>query len=280
MGSITTCLIILVAFATLYTVLSPRFNYRLYRWLIFHPYPYEPGTELPPPIDNSEVDEVYILLRSGKKIHGWYYKVANAAKVILFSHGNAGNLSSRNSILDLLTKTGASVFIYDYEGFGKSEGLPTIDGICDNGLVAYDYLVEQEGVKPNDIIVYGESLGTGVAMYLSAKRKVGGVILQSGFSSLRKIAHEIFPTLKAFPSFLFPTQQLDTLALAKQPHPPLLIIHGVHDQVVPYSHAERLYKEAIEPKQLLTLPHSAHNDICNTAPDEFLHTVIDFMARC
>lgn len=265
--------------AALYTVLSPRFNYRLYRWLIFHPYPYEPGADLPPRIENAEADEVYIPLKSGKKLHCWYYKVANATKTILFNHGNAGNLSSRNSILNLLTQTGASVFIYDYEGFGKSEGLPTIDGICENGLAVYDHLVNQVGVKPENLIVYGESLGTGVAMYLADEKPVAAVILQSGFSSLRTIAQESYPTLRAFPSFLFPAQQLDTLTLAKKPHPPLLIVHGVLDRVVPYSHAQRLYKEASEPKQLLTLPNSGHTDICSTAPNEFLNTVIEFMAQ-
>lgn len=199
--------------------------------------------------------------------------------MILFNHGNAGNLSSRNSIVSLLIKTGASVFIYDYEGFGKSGGLPSIDGICENGLTAYDFLVYKEGVDPRSIIVYGESLGTGVAMYLADKRPVGGVILQSGFSSLRTIALEVFPSLKLFPPFLFPTQQLDTLKLSKKPHPPLLIVHGMKDEVVPYSHAERVYKEAAEPKQLLTLPNSGHVDICATAPNEFLKTVIEFINR-
>ncbi|CAN5183619.1 alpha/beta hydrolase [soil metagenome] len=274
-----TALMTLFGGAALYTVLSPRFNYRLYRWLLFHPYPYEPGADLPPRIENAEADEVYIPLRSGKKLHCWYYRVANATKLILFSHGNAGNLSSRNSILNLLTKTGASVFIYDYEGFGKSEGLPTIDGICENGLTVYDYLVDQLCIKPENLIVYGESLGTGVAMYLADEKPVGAVILQSGFSSLRTIAQESYPTLRAYPSFLFPTQQLDTLTLAKKPHPPLLIVHGVLDRVVPYSHAERIYKEATEPKQLLTLPDSGHTDICTTAPNEFLETVNDFLKR-
>jgi fermentation-respiration switch protein FrsA (DUF1100 family) len=279
MGSFTTTLIWLLGGAALYTVLSPRFSSGLYRWLIFHPYPYEPGTDLPPMYENAEVSELYLNLRSGKRIHCWNYKVANAAKVILFSHGNAGNLSSRNSILNLLIQTGASVFIYDYEGFGKSDGLPSIDGICENGLVAFDHLVQHDGVKPENIIVYGESLGTGVAMYLADVRPAGGVILQSGFSSLKKIAREVFPTLHAFPGFLFPTQQLDTLALSKKPHPPLLIIHGVHDRVVPYSHAVRLYKEAAEPKQLLTLPDAGHTDIPTTAPNEFLQAVIEFIER-
>lgn len=274
-----TAAIYLIGGAVLYTVLSPRFNHRLYRWLIFHPYPYEPGTDLPPTIENAMFEEHYVPLKSGKKLHCWYYKVANATRTILFSHGNAGNLSSRNSILNLLCKTGASVFIYDYEGFGKSEGLPSIDGICENGLTVYDYLVNSENLKPDSLIVYGESLGTGVAMYLADEKPVAGVILQSGFSSLKTIAQESYPGLRAFPSFLFPVQQLDTLTLAKKPHPPLLIVHGVQDKVVPYSHAERLYKEALEPKQLLTLPVSGHTDICSTAPDEFLSKVIEFIGQ-
>lgn len=274
---IPTSLMYLLGGAVLYTVLSPRFNHRLYRWLIFHPYPFEPGMDSPPPVENAEVDEVFVQLKSGKKLHCWYYRVANATKTILFNHGNAGNLSSRNSILNLLTQTGASVFIYDYEGFGKSEGSPTIDGICENGLAVYDFLVNIEGIAPQNLVVYGESLGTGVAMYLADMKPVAGVILQSGFSSLKTIAQEAYPGLRAFPAFLFPVQQLDTLSLAKKPHPPLLIVHGMKDGVVPYSHAERLYKEAVEPKFLLTLPDSGHTDICSTAPAKFLNAVIEFM---
>lgn len=277
MSAFASTILMLLGIGALYAVLSPRYNLGLYRNMIFHPYPYEPGLDQPPPIENAEVEELYLALKSGKKIHCWFYRLRNARKVILFSHGNAGNLSSRNSIVNLLAKTGASIFIYDYEGFGKSEGLPTIDGICENGLAAFDYLTDVEKVRSEDIIVYGESLGTGVAMYVADMRPAGGVILQSGFSSLRTIAQEIFPFIRAFPSFLFPAQQLDTLKLSKKPHPPLLIVHGKRDEVVPYSHAVRLFREAAEPKQLLTLPNSGHVDISSTAPTEFLRTVSDFL---
>lgn len=269
-----------LAILALVLVLSPRFNHPLYRGLLFHPRRYEPGADQLPTIENCDASEVFLNLKTGKTIHGWLFEVPGATQAILFSHGNAGNLSSRIDLVSVLLQTGASVFVYDYEGFGKSNGAPSTEGICANGLAAFDYLVNEKMFSPQDIVVYGESLGAAVATYISSQRECGGIILQSGFSSLRRIALEIFPFLAVFPGFLWPSQKLDNLSLLKQKHAPLLIIHGVNDCVVPYSHAERLFSQASDPKQLLTLEETAHNNIFSTAAEPYRETIRAFLKSC
>jgi fermentation-respiration switch protein FrsA (DUF1100 family) len=266
-------LIALAVLPALYLVLSPRFNYALYRPLLFHPDPFDPGTDTPPVYDNCQSQELFFSRKSRGKLCGWFFKTAGADQIILFSHGNAGNVSDRNYLVELQVRAGASVFAYDYSGFGKSDGLPTIEGICDDGLAAFDYVVNELGYQPCQIITYGESLGGAVAAYLSTQRKCGGIIIQSGFESLRRIALEIFPSLSMFPEWLFPPQPLDSIGIVRKPHPPLLIVHGVLDQVVPYEHGKAVYDAACGPKELLTLPSTGHNDISSTAPHEYVQAV-------
>jgi len=270
----------LAGLAALYLVLSPRFNYALYRPLMFHPYPFEPGTDQPPHFDNCQSQEIFFSKPSGEKLCGWFFESADCDQIILFSHGNAGNLSSRNYLVELQFRAGASVFVYDYCGFGKSEGLPTIEGICDDGLAAYDHVVSKLGYHPSNVIAYGESLGGAVAAYVSSQRECGGIIIQSGFESLRKIALDIFPLLHIFPVRMFPPQPLDSLSIVQLTHPPLLIVHGVLDPVVPYEHGKALYNAACEPKELLTLPLTGHNDISNTAPNEYVAALKRLLERC
>jgi fermentation-respiration switch protein FrsA (DUF1100 family) len=262
-----------VIIVALYAVLSPRFNYPLYRPLIFHPYPFEPGTDQPPKLAHCDAQEVFFKNGAGKRLCAWFFKLEGAKQVVLFSHGNAGNLSNRNQSAELLTRAGASVFVYDYSGFGKSEGLPTLEGICDDGLSAFKYLTETLGYDAKDIVVYGESLGAAVAAYISSQRECAGIIYQSGFASLRRVALEIFPFLRAFPRWFFPAQELDSTVILSKPHAPLLIIHGVLDLVVPYEHATALYAVACEPKELLTLPLSGHNDLASTAPNQYVEAI-------
>ncbi|HEY9713513.1 MAG TPA: alpha/beta hydrolase, partial [Chroococcales cyanobacterium] len=205
-------------------------------------------------------------------------QVPGAAKTILFSHGNAGNLSFRIALIELMVKAGASVFVYDYSGFGRSEGIPTLEGIVEDGLAAYDYLLSK-GVSAGSIVIYGESLGAAVSMQVAALREAHGVILQSGFASLRRIAAEVFPVAGLYPSQLFPEQQLDTIAMLRKPHRRLLIIHGVLDEVVPFGHAESMFAEAVSEKYFLRLPRTSHCDISLTAPDEYVAALQEFLLR-
>lgn len=267
------CFLLLV----LYLVLCPRLNHLLYRPLLFHPWPLTDKQAIAPVLQGIKGETVNFASTDGAKLNGWYYDNPQAKYVILFNHGNGGNVTFRRDLVGLLLQAGASVFIYDYQGYGKSEGLPTIEGICQDAESAYKYIVEKRAVSPDKIILYGESLGGAVAAQLSTQLPCKALILQSTFTSLRTIALEVFPCLAIYPQSLFSIPSLDTLNILRNTHPPLLLIHGSRDKVICISHSSILYRNAVGPKRFVQLPESGHSDIYGTARDTYLSAVGDFI---
>lgn len=264
--------------AALYLGLSPRLAPKLYASRLFRPYVFPEGMWDTLDIDGVPREDVYFNTVDGSRLNGWFFDTPGATKTILFSHGNTGNLTGRLNLVKLLIDAGAAVFIYDYRGYGKSKGVPTVRGICEDGVVAFDYLVRQRGIKPTEIVLYGESLGTAVTCEIAAERTPAGVILQSGFSSLKKIGQQTIPITKIYPQMLFPKPLLDSAErMAAKKDYPLLLIHGHKDQTVPFEHAEEIFERAAEPKRFVQLPHCAHSDIWCNAPEEFVASVKQFL---
>ena len=225
------------------------------------------------------VPKVNVQIQSGKKnIDAWLFENKQSDKIVLVSHGNAGNMAHRAVIADALIEAGLSVLLYDYQGYGKSEGSPSVKNVCQDGVAAYDYLLSK-GYKPENIILYGESLGCSVATNVSSQRKCAGLILQSGFSSLRNIAREKYLFFNAYPNFLFPKPNLDSLAVLENPHPPLLIMHGKEDRTIPYSHAEKMYATAVGKKSMVLFEGTGHNDVFNTSRGQFMAAVKNFIGE-
>lgn len=261
-----------------YALFCPRLNYPLYRILLFHPDGYLTEVASRAPIlCGIQGRDVTFGGTMGQNLHGWFFENPAARWTILFSHGNAGNLLNRQLTVEFLLNCGVSVFLYDYQGFGKSTGKPTVEGICDDAVAAYDYMTKTENVDPDGIVFYGESLGVGVTTYLSTLRQCRGLILQSGFAALRKIALDLYPPLAVYPTSLFPSPPLDSIAVVKNAHPPLLIMHGMQDGVVPFSHGEAIYAAASAKKSFLRLPQSTHNDMYTTSPQECLAALSEFL---
>lgn len=261
----------------LYVLLAPRLNHLVYRPLMFFPVSYpENISEVP---DNAGVSgkEVYFEGGMGQKLHGWYWENPGAKFTFLFSHGNAGNLTIRIDTCRHLIESGCSVFVYDYQGFGKSSGKPTVEGICSDAVAAYDYLVNEIGCSHKNVLLYGESLGVAVSTHLSTARECSGLILQSGFYSLQRIAKEHFPLLNVYPEALFPKPTLDSGAILKEPHPPVLIIHGAQDTVIPVEHALELYEVAVGRKKILELPFSNHSNIWSDSSNSCKETLGEFV---
>lgn len=244
--------------------------------MLFFPSRFPRDWEGIPCLEGIQGEDVFFTGENNQRLNGWYFEKPGSDYVILFSHGNSGNLTIRHHISRLMLKAGYSVFVYDYQGFGRSSGLPTIDGICSDGLAAYDYLLNQRGVEPEQIILYGESLGAAVASHLSTVRKCSGLILQSGFSSLRRIAFEHFPFLRIYPAGLFPSPPLDSLSILEKSDVPLLLIHGQLDRVIPVKHSHDMYQVAGGVKRFLLLSGTAHGDIWTTAESEYVEALISF----
>lgn len=262
-------------FAIYYIVLSPLVASPLYNLILFHPTmsgPYDAHN-----IVDHKIQNVYLDSKNNKQIHGWFVQSPGASKVVLINHGNGGNLTHRIPMIAMLLQDKVSVFIYDYQGYGKSAGNPTVDNIVADGEAAYQWLKTDKHYKDSDIIVMGESLGTGVTGQLAANHPVGGIILQSGFTSLYKLAQQKMDLIKLYPPFLFLPQKLDTQSVLSRPHPPVLIIHGMRDRIIPFAQSEELYRTAIEPKRFVKLPDAGHNDLFDVNTEQYKSAISEFL---
>lgn len=252
----------------LYLALAPRLNKLLYRPMLFFPTRFPLDWQENPFVDTVRAEDVYFDGTMGQKLHGWYFQKPGATFTVLLSHGNSGNITIRDRICEIILGASCSVFVYDYQGFGRSSGKPSVEGVCNDAEAAYDCLTSELGIDAGQVILYGESLGAAVSTYLSSKRPCAGIILQSGFASLKRIAGEHFPLLNIYPGALFPKPPLDSVAVLKMPHPPLLLIHGEFDPVINVRHSRALYEAAVSEKTFLSLPNTSHADIWATAKSE------------
>ena len=218
----------------------------------------------------------------GRRLHGWLFRNKRSSDVVLYCIGRTSCITNCLENVSMLLDAGYSVFIFEYRGFGASEGHPkkhpSIESICEDGVTAFDYVVRSLGYRAIDVTVYGESLGTGVATHITTKRNMRALILQSGFASLRRIGEHMMPFLKAYPRWLYPKVHMDTEDTLHNAHPPLLILHGQKDEVIPYEHAEILFKAAAgnNEKRLVALPNSMHRFIWHTDEQRYIDAVRDF----
>ena len=257
---ISIAIALLSVVASIYVCLCPRFNPKLVNFILFHPIK---AAELPDTvkeIGGCKGQEFRIPVGGSKQrtMDAWFYEKAGAPDVVLYNHGNGGNISHRLLNIEGLLASGRSVFIYDYEGYGKSDGAPSVDGVIDDATAACDYLVNELQYSPEQIVFYGESLGTAITGHLAGKRKCQGVVLDAAFISVEKLGKEKIAFANVFPSFLFVQPPLDNLAFVSQKHPPLLFIAGKNDHMVPISHARFLFKNAMQPKEFAVMPNSGH----------------------
>ncbi|MFA7335810.1 MAG: alpha/beta hydrolase [Candidatus Obscuribacterales bacterium] len=259
-----------------YILLSPIVAAPLYNMMLFHPS--MAGTYNAHSIIGTKIENVYFNSRNGSKLHGWYLPAAKAKRVILISHGNGGNLTNRMPLIAMFLRQGLSVFVYDYQGYGLSAGSPTISNMKEDGTAAFDWLLSNKHYSEQDIVVFGESLGTGIACQLSAHRHVAAIILQSPYTSLRDLARLKIFWLRLYPDALFSSQdQLDNLKLLEQPHAPLLLVHGARDKVIPITCSEKLYSMAQPQKTFVRLENAAHNDIYDVAFEQYTASVHEFL---
>lgn len=201
--------------------------------------------------------DVYLDTPDSQRLHGWYFPVDPKEPVILFYHGNAGNISHRLDYIQRLTRMGFNVFIFDYRGYGKSSGKPSEKGLYIDALCAYNYLVNNEKIKPEDIVLLGRSLGAAAAIETAARVEARSIIVESGFLSIRHMARHV--GIFSLVSPLLPASY-NNLEKIKNISIPKLIIHGDNDDIVPFSMGEKLFTEAGEPKYFYPIKGAGHND--------------------
>jgi fermentation-respiration switch protein FrsA (DUF1100 family) len=219
-----------------------------------------------PAVAGLDFDQVFFETEDGLTLSGWFVPADQAENVVLFFHGNAGNISHRIESIAQFHRLGSSVFIIDYRGYGQSEGSPSEEGIYRDAAAAWRYLVEEQLIAPERIVIFGRSLGGGAATWLAANQSPQALILESTFTSIPDIGAQRFPFL--------PVRQLSRIrfnSLARLPSitVPVLIIHSPDDRVIPYDHGQQLFQAANEPKRFLQI-RGDHNEghIITGAPYE------------
>jgi uncharacterized protein len=231
---------------------------------------------VPKEINGVERESVKIDI-GDQHLGGWYFEKPGSPYVVLVSHGNAGNVTSVEWIANNLLQAGVSVLLYDYRNYGTSSREPlTVDTICDDGNAAYNFLVEKKNFKPENIILYGQSLGCAVACSVSKQHPAAALILQSGFSSLRTVFYGHCSLLQHAPKLV--PDALDNKAILSQSKLPVLIIHGDKDHTVPFQNAEQLYAAATGPKWLVVC-HNIGHSLYPKADLQHRSAVAEFIAR-
>jgi fermentation-respiration switch protein FrsA (DUF1100 family) len=222
--------------------------------LIFFPSVYPDGFWNPPGLS---FEDAWFEAADGTKLHGWYVPHDQPRAVLLFAHGNAGNISHRYDLLQDLHELGVATLAFDYRGYGRSGGEPNEAGVLADARAARKWLARRAGVRERDIVLMGESLGGGVMVDLAAHDGARGLILENTFTSLPDVAAYHYPWL---PVRMLMRAQMNSLAKIGGYHGPLLQLHGDADTIIPYEIGQRLFAAANEPKQFVTIPRGDHND--------------------
>ncbi len=217
--------------------------------------------------------EITLKTEDGLALQSWFKEAAPGMPVIVYFHGNASHMGNRAGIYSALTGQGFGLLSISYRGYGKSEGMPSEQGLYNDARTAINFLTRDKGINLSGIILYGESLGSGVAVQMSTEYKVGGLILQAPYTSVVGRAAEIY--------FFIPVRQvlrehfnsLDKISMVKAP---LLIIHGVLDTTIPIRHGKTLLENANQPKESVFFDDVGHNNFDSAAIA--LH-VLDFATR-
>lgn len=243
---------VLLALLALYVAIA-AVAYFLQRRLIYFPVTTRVS---PQSVGLAHVEERTLQTRDGETVLAWYGRAQAGQPTLLYFHGNAGSLEFRSERIRRYMSRGIGVYMMTYRGYGGSSGAPSERANVADAKLAYDALAA-EGVPPRDVIVYGESLGTGVAIQVAAEKTVGGVILDAPYTSLVDVAalHYAYLPVRALM-----TDRYDSVAHISRVTAPLLILHGERDDVVPVDLGRRLFELANEPKTLRTFPQAGHSD--------------------
>lgn len=212
----------------------------------------------------------------GERLETWAWKGLKEKPVIVFFHGNAGNLEDRYETFQMFQKLGYGFIALDYRGYGNSSGSPSYRTLIEDALLIVDRASSDDGFADRKMVLYGESLGTGIATEVATKRRVDGVVLQSPYTSIAEAARERFPWL---PVSLLLTEKLSNVPQIADVAAPVLILHGDKDELFPVSMAQTIFDAASEPKMIDILEGFGHNDIHSESVQDTLVSFIDSLGR-
>jgi fermentation-respiration switch protein FrsA (DUF1100 family) len=239
--------------------------------LVYHPTPAVVSWLSPP---SPDVRDVFFTTTEGEQIHGWWLPCPGSTGALLYLHGNAGNLSGRGlTVVRLRDALGLSVLIIDYPGFGKSSGVPTEAGCYRAGDAAYAWLKDEQKIAPGEMVLFGKSLGGGVATLLGCQMEHRALVLVKTYTTLPDVARSMYPWI---PCRLLMRNRFDSISRIGECHRPVFVAHGTSDELIPIALGQRLYDAANAPKEFLAIPNHGHND---AFPPEFYRALRAFLDK-
>lgn len=252
------------------------FGLRWFEYVVtFRPEPYAPSAAWTLPQGG---EDVWFVAADSVRLHGWFIEARTkpAAATIIYFHGNGGNLSNVGWIGERLAMQGFNVLLFDYRGYGRSEGRANDErGLYADANAAYDYAVRERGATPERLVLYGQSLGTTAVAELASRRVCGAIVLESGLSSASDLAASLLPWLPRWLHKLGKNRFESARKLADI-HCPVMVTHGEPDNRIPTEQGRVLYQSAHEPKRLLIVPGAGHN-VAGFGGYKYLDTVSAFI---
>lgn len=220
-------------------------------------------------------EEVNLKTSDGAHLHGWFFSASDPKAVLLFFHGNAGNISGRLLKAQGWLARGVSVFLIDYRGFGKSGGkIEKSTDMLQDAQASLDWLEKEKGIPSRKVILYGESIGSFPAIHLARQKKFAGLILEAPFTNLLELARKHYGWVPA--SLLKDFEMANQIAIAEV-QAPVFILHGREDEVCPVDFGERLYELAPSPKEYYAVPGGHHNDLLEVAGENYFEYPYRFL---
>ena len=203
-----------------------------------------------------DFEDVRLQTEDDVKLAGWFIPAENAEFTLLFCHGNGGNISHRLDSINIFNKLGLNCLIFDYRGYGNSEGKPSEEGTYRDAMTAYKWLLQKKNLPAKKIIIFGRSLGGSIAAYLASKVEAKGLIIESGFTSYVDVGQKFYPYMAVK---LFASYGYKTIDYVRSVNCPVLMIHSRDDEIIPFEFGLKLYEVANEPKEFIEIIGS-HND--------------------
>jgi uncharacterized protein len=263
-----TILLVAIAFIALSVQLMKRST-------LFFPERY-PGGFWQPASFPLEPRDVWFTTADGVRLHAWHFEASPGAPLLIWFHGNGGNLTHRAPLAAEIALRGVSVLAFDYRGYGRSEGRPGERALYRDAEAVWEVSVNELGVPPERIIPYGESLGGPYAAWIAAERGAAAVVIENSFPSAAAVANDLY---RPIPLGLFLPRSLRTLDHLRRAGRPVLVMHGRRDTVIPYRLGVAIYEGLDGPKELFTADRAGHGEIGYGEGDRYFEAVVSFAVR-
>jgi len=219
-----------------------------------------------------DYEDISLTTSDNERLHGWYIPAANSRGVLLFFHGNAGNISHRLDSIKIFHELDLDTLIIDYRGYGQSTGEASEQGTYLDAQAAWDYLINNRRIPAHRIIIFGRSLGGAIGAWLGVQNTPAAVIIESSFSSGADMAHRLYPFL---PTRLITRLKYPVADYAGRLNCPVLVVHSRHDEIIPFSMGQEIYAAVKQQKKFLEL-RGDHNNGFLVSQGEYIAALKDF----